>query len=81
MEKKLRVNLFPYIQKKETELGRTLTSREMARAAGMHESTFSAYRNGHISMVKLDTLQKLANYFECSAGDLLSEVANGKRTA
>lgn len=71
-EKTLRINLFPHIQTKESQLGRELTSREMARLSGIHESTFSAYRSGRISMVKLDTLQKLAVFFECQAGDLLS---------
>lgn len=69
---KLKVNMFPLIQAKETVLGRPLSNREMARDSGIHESTFSTYRNGIVKMVRLDTMQKLANYFDCAAGDLLS---------
>ncbi len=68
----LKVNLFPHIQGKETKLGRPLTNREMSRDSAIHESTFSAYRAGAVTMVKLETLQKLATYFGCEAGELLS---------
>ncbi len=67
----VKVNMFPFIQRKETKLGRSLTSREMSRGADIHESTFSAYRSGSVRMVKLDTLEKLADYFGCAPGDLL----------
>lgn len=68
----LKVNMFPHIQAKETALGRPLTNREMARESGIHESTFSTYRAGIVKMVRLDTMQKLADYFGCMAGELLS---------
>ncbi len=70
--KELKVNLFPHIQMKESKLGHRLTSREMSRAANIHESTFSTYRTGSVGMVRLATLQKLADYFGCKAGELLS---------
>ncbi len=69
--KKLKVNRFEQEQLKEKELGRRLYGREIARGAGIHESTLSTYRSGGIGMVRLSTLQKLANYFGCDAGDLL----------
>lgn len=68
----LKINMFPHIQAKESALGRPLTNREMARGSGIHESTFSTYRAGIVKMVRLDTMQKLANYFDCLAGELLS---------
>lgn len=68
----LKINMFPHIQAKESALGRPLTNREMARDSGIHESTFSTYRAGIVKMVRLKTMQKLANYFGCLAGELLS---------
>ena len=70
--KKLRVNLFPHLMKKHAELGREVSSKEIAREIGMHQSTLSAYKNGKLERVQLSTLQKLAEYFSCQAGDLLS---------
>ena len=68
----LKVYLFPKIHEKEKQVGHMLTNRDIARATGVHESTLSAYRNGNVKMVRLDTLQKLANFLGCNAGDLLS---------
>lgn len=69
----LKVHLFPHIHRMEEELGRNLTNREIAARAGVHESTLSTYKNGAVKMVRLETLQKLARFFECRPGELLSE--------
>lgn len=69
---KVKVDLFIQIQKRETQLGYTLTSREIAHFSGVHETTISAYRSKSVKMVRLETLAKLAKYFECQPGDLLS---------
>lgn len=71
-KKILKVRLFPHIHEKEKMLGHMLTNRDIARASGVHESTLSAYRNGNVKMVQLETLQKLADFLGCAAGDLLS---------
>jgi DNA-binding Xre family transcriptional regulator len=69
---KVQIDLFPQIQKRETQIGRPLTSREIAHFSGVHETTISAYRSKAVKMVRLETLGKLAQYFECQPGDLLS---------
>ncbi len=68
----IKVDLFPQIQKREKQIGRPLTSREIAHYSGIHETTISAYRNKSVKMVRLETLAKLVKYFECQPGDLLS---------
>jgi DNA-binding Xre family transcriptional regulator len=68
----IKVDLFPQIQKRETQIGRTLSNREIAHHSGVHETTISAYRSRGVKMVRLDTLAKLVQYFECQPGDLLT---------
>lgn len=67
----IKVDLFPQIQKRETQIGVTLTNRMIAHHSGVHETTVSAYRLRKVKMVRLDTLAKLVDFFECQIGDLL----------
>ncbi len=67
-----KIDISTQIQKRETQIGRSLTSREIAHFSGVHETTISAYRSKSVKMVRLETLAKLAKYFECQPGDLLT---------
>lgn len=68
----IKVDLFPQIQKRETQIGRDLTNREIAHFTGIHETTISAYRLRKVKMVRLDTLARFVKYFECQIGDLFT---------
>jgi DNA-binding Xre family transcriptional regulator len=68
----IKVDLFSQIQKRETQIGRNLSNREISHFTGVHETTVSAYRLRKVKMVRLDTLAKFVQYFECQPGDLLT---------
>lgn len=68
----IKVDLFPQIQKKENQIGRDLTNREIAHFTGIHETTISTYRSRKVKMVRLDTLARFMKYFECQIGDLFA---------
>lgn len=68
----IKVDLFTQIQKRETQIGRNLSNREIAHFTGIHETTVSAYRLRKVKMVRLDTLAKFVQYFECTPGELFS---------
>lgn len=46
-------------------------SRELAKATGIGQSTISGIRNNKYMNVKLQTLNKLCKYFNCTLLDLV----------
>jgi len=78
MANRVQVNLIPFIQAKEREIGLRLTRRFIAEKAGVHEANIGPYINGTISRPSLSALGNLADYFGCRPGDLLRRVTDNE---
>lgn len=59
---------------KQLREGRTITQAEVARAVGVTREAVRQWLSVETQSVKLDTLDKLCNYFECEPCDLIVRV-------
>lgn len=50
---------------------RKMKAKELAKELGATEGQLSKLRNGHMSGIKFETLDKLCRILECTPGDLL----------
>ncbi len=64
--------LVKLVGKKEGELGRRLTNREIAEITGVHERTIGRWMRGEPMVgVKGDVLLSLLDFFGCTLDDLI----------
>lgn len=50
---------------------RKMKGKELAKLLGSTEAQLSKLRNGHMSGIKFETLDKLCKLLDCEPGDLL----------
>jgi len=50
---------------------RKMKAKELAKELGSTEGQLSKLRNGHMSGIKFETLDKLCRVLNCTPGDLL----------
>ena len=50
---------------------RKMKAKELAKELGATEGQLSKLRNGHMSGIKFETLDKLCQILDCTPGDLL----------
>jgi len=50
---------------------RKMKAKELAKELGATEGQLSKLRNGHMSGIKFETLDKLCRILDCTPGDLL----------
>lgn len=50
---------------------RKMKGKELAKLLGSTEAQLSKLRNGHMSGIKFETLDKLCKLLDCKPGDLL----------
>ena len=50
---------------------RKMKGKELAKLLGSTEAQLSKLRNGHMSGIKFETLDKLCKLLDCTPGDLL----------
>lgn len=64
---------------KSAEVGRQITFEEIAEATKLHVNTVRKYLNDQATRPSLDTVQKLANYFDVPLARLLEEEESEER--
>ncbi len=57
------------------------TRRDLARAAGIHETNIGTIVDGEIRAIRMDTLEGLCRALDCQPGDLLEYVPDGTATS
>ena len=57
---------------------RGLTSKELCELVDITEANMSILRSGRARAIRFDTLNKLCFYLQCSPGDLLQFINDGK---
>ena len=50
---------------------RKMKAKELAKELGATEGQLSKLRNGHMSGIKFETIDKLCRILDCTPGDLL----------
>ena len=53
---------------------RRLRASEVARKTGINKNTLSSLYNEKISGIRIDTLEKLCKFLNCSIGDLIEYI-------
>lgn len=66
------VNFRRLLAEKEVRENRRYTVADMAREMNMSRQALSAWLNGNIRTIRLDTLVEICRFLECQPGDLLA---------
>ena len=70
-DEKIRNNFKILRAKKEQQIGRNISFREIYAETGVSTSILSSYANGTIRRYDEDTLIRLCRFFDCSLSDFL----------
>lgn len=66
----VKVTLFSFWKDREKELGRKLTTGEVAAATGLSRNTIAAYLDGKVIRPDIAVLDKLCEYFNVPTGTI-----------
>ena len=69
----IRLELEPLLEK------RAKTFYWLAKTAGIHHAVMSKLRHNDMKSVRFDVLDRLCDVLECSPGDILVKVDEGKK--
>lgn len=71
------VQLDKLIEKKEQELGRTITQEELSKATKIPQGTISRWVGNKVDRLDKRVLESFLDYFDCEIGDLLKRDRTG----
>lgn len=68
----VKINLDHLIGLRMASLGQPITIKEISEATGISQNRLIDYRKGRADTIKLETIARLCNYFNCQPGDLFT---------
>lgn len=71
MRKRLRINLFTLIKRRELALGRQITNKEIAETIGVSQASIGRWKRGEVSQLNARVVEGLCEFCDCNISDLL----------